>query len=102
MKGAKPYDNRAMRRVFGILLALLAVPLTVVWFSVLFAAVRRHCGFIFTCADYWRFTAVSGIIMFGMWAGSFALLSAEENRRRAFGFLIGAILLALIMGLIID
>ncbi len=63
-----------MRRVFGILLAVLAVPLTFLWFFSLFGAF--NCGQfmdIFSCTNYWTFTAVLGIIVLGMWVGVFAL-----------------------------
>ena len=87
-----------MRRVFGILVALLAVALTVGWGIILVQTVTGD----FVGGEVqivWTITAVSGAITFVVWVGAFALLSAEENWRRAFGFLIGAMLLAFIVGL---
>ena len=73
MRGAKPYDGS----VLGLLLALLALPLSVLWFVSLLAAFGRCFRTIFfalfSCRDYLIFTAVSGIIVLGMWVGGFAL-----------------------------
>ncbi len=70
-----------MRRVFGILLALLAVALTFVWFLLLVEAASDDCllfSFI-ACADLWTYTAVSGVIILGIWVGTFALLSGLKR-----------------------
>ncbi len=66
--------------MFGILLAVLAVALTFLWFFSLFGAF--NCGQfmdIFSCTNYWTFTAVLGIIVLGMWVGVSALLSGLEK-----------------------
>ncbi len=86
MRGAISYDGGA-RGVFGILLALLAVPLTFVWFFFLLAAFNT-CAHpesfnIFTCREAWIFTAVVGIIVLGMWVGTFALLSKRIGDERS-------------------
>ena len=90
-----------MRRIFGFVTAAIAAAFTVGWGIILFQTVT---------GDYvggevqivWTITAISGIITFGVWVMTFALLSAEENRRRAFGFLMAAMLLAFIVGVGIE
>ena len=86
-----------MRRVFGIILAVLALGSTYGFGLVLYQTLSGDFvgGEV---AIVWTITAVVGVVTVGLWAATVGLLSQEKNRKRWFTYLGGAAVIALVLG----
>ena len=86
-----------MRRVFGIVVALLAVAATYGFGIVLYQTLSGdYVGG--EVAIVWTITGVVGAISVGLWVAAFGMLSVEENRRRIFGYLWAGVALSILVG----
>jgi len=86
-----------VRRVFGIILAVLALGSTYGFGLVLYQTLSGDFvgGEV---AIVWTITAVVGVVTVGLWAATLGLLSQEKNRKRWFTYLGGAAVIALFIG----